>query len=1228
MRRNCEHASTIRGQLTRIVLIPSLCFLALWLVVAAVGTVEAVGLMGDVRRAAEGTEVLSQAAAELRAERRATLVHLGRSESEDTGDQIGPQLAERRESTDAALGAAVDLAERLRHSQDEEVGRSAADVAAGPAALAQTRDLVDDGAIEREEALLRYGDMIGATQSAVTALVHATEGGENLTDAVLTRELMGAHADYDTADALLAGVIAGGEMSYQETAHFTYLTASYRSRLATVAPGLHPTLQRRYEAMAEQDAWLRAEELSRQVVTRTPIVEREREDGVLAAGEPVAEWNTEVGVDAAEWDDSSADSALALGDLARHQAERTVDLAWSAALLRVSLGVAAAVLTLGGGVAAIAVVGRSSRRLTDRLVRLRSQILDRDDDLPDIVDRAQRGQRVDVQEELPPLDDIGPDEIGQVAEAFDTAQLTAVEAAVRQAEIRRGANRAYLGIAFRNQNLVQRQLRLLDEIEYNEQDPEALRRLFRLDHLATRARRYADNLIILGGGQSVRRWRQPRPLVDVLRAAIAETEDFDRVRLTSAPRVLMHGQAVADVVHLLAELVENATQFSPAGTPVDVSCAPVVGGLTVEVEDRGLGMSEHGYAAAERTLTQPPEFDVMELPDDPRLGLFVVARLAERHGVRVWLRPSSYGGTLATALLPESILEPVESPVAVSATAPGDGPGRRRAAAGSPGEPSNGPTRTPAGTGPQTPVVHGSTGPQVPVVHGSTGPQVPVHDAHAVRGGHPSGTGPQRQVDPRQVDPRRADPRSAAPRTGPQRIVVHGAEGVPGPPEPFAPPGDQPSPATGTGSQRPVTPAERGDRPGERPPSAHGTGPQRRSGPTTEGSSGGREPFAPSDDRLPTVSGTGPFPQVGPGRDGTPAGPGHGAPWGDRSAPAIRTGPQQPGGAAPEHAGQPGGPAASRTGPQPSARPGQDGYAADPRYTDGSGEAQSGVWRTGPQRSAAHDGGGTGYPGRPLSAGDHPTTDGEGDPPPSGSGHSARQDEMQALFSLAHTQASMGGAPHQTPEGSVPAERAGDIPPPPVTHSGPQTPVPHHGPAGTSGPDALSGPIGPISPTGPTAPSEPASRTALTGPHPPTDLIGTTGPIDITGTTRSARPGREPLPPVSHQSQDPDLSPDTRAPLPQRVRPAPTSPTAHTGAQPSGAWPDSGHPEYPGPSGRPERPGWPDDPQAFPDPARAGGPQVPRGPADRPGTAAWTTPPDGFGRVLAPDTPPEEHDEA
>ncbi|RKS04454.1 signal transduction histidine kinase [Nocardiopsis sp. Huas11] len=1113
MRRNRDHASTIRGQLTRIVLIPSLCFLALWLVVAAVGTVQAVQLMGDVGRAAEGTETFSRAATELRDERRDTLVHLGRSENEGAGDQAGPDLGEQRESTDAAVAEAVALAERLRDAQDDEVERSAATVAAAPEALAETRELVDDLALDREEALLRFGELIDGAESAITALVHTTDGGENLTDAVLTRELMGAHDDYATADALLAGVIAGGEMSYEETAHFTYLTASYRSTLSTVAPTLHPSLQRRYESMTGREGWRQAEDLSRQVVTRTPIVERDPEEGPPPLGEPDAQWNTQVGIGATAWDEASAASSAHLGSLALSQAERTVDLAWSAALLRVALGVAAAVATLVGGVAAISVVSRSSRRLTDRLVRLRSQILDRDDDLPDIVERAQRGQKVDVQEELPPLDDIGSDEIGQVAEAFDSAQLTAVEAAVRQAEIRRGANRAYLGIAFRNQNLVQRQLRLLDEIEYNEQDPEALRRLFRLDHLATRARRYADNLIILGGGQSVRRWRQPRPLVDVLRAAIAETEDFDRVRLTSAPRVLMHGQAVADVVHLLAELVENATQFSPAGAPVDVSCAPVVGGLTVEVEDRGLGMSEHGYAAAERTLTQPPEFDVMELPEDPRLGLFVVARLAERHGIRVWLRPSSYGGTRATALLPESLLEPVESPVPVSA-APSGG---HEASGGRPRPPA--PT-----TGPQTSVAHegaeSAGGPPRPV-HGApdvTGPQQRVgQGAEGVPAGPEAGarsngasTGPQWSVSV----------------TGPQQQVGQASEGMPAVPEPG---GHSNGQSTGpqwsvsvTGPQRGVGGGEgvrpgpaHGARPSGTPSGAPQSGPQPHVGRGADGALSGGDVLGLSGDRSVTgpqwsVSVTGPQQGLG-GGEGVRPGPAHGPRPGGVPSNSSQSGPQRPldagRGHGPEHAERAiGPPQAPVTGPQRPVVPGPDGAGAP------------------------------GDPGRAPWPGDRPGParpwNGADDPAPAGPGHSARQRDLHALVALSQAQTSRGRGARQAPEGPTHADPHGDGPPQ-AAASGPQRPMPHHGPAG----------------------------------HEPR--------------------GTAPAPVPPYQVPDPSTGP--RAPLPKRVRPSSAPPT---GAQPVVAPPGCEHPDRPYDTH-----------------------------ASRP------TPPDGFGRVLAPDTPPEARDE-
>ncbi|MFL1428477.1 MULTISPECIES: sensor histidine kinase [unclassified Nocardiopsis] len=657
MRRTRVKASTIRGQLNRIVLVPSLCFLALWLIVAAVGTVQAVRLMGAVAQAREGTEVFSAAVLELRAERRLGLVHLGRLEAGDTVDTDA--LREQRDRTDTAVAAAVGLAGQLEATRDDEVHRSAEAFIEAADTLPALRTALDDGSAVQEQILVGYARVLDDATAVTTALVHTTDGGENLTDAVLTSELLGAADEYSTADALLAGVAARGAMGYEETAHFTYLTASYRDTLSGAAPLLSATVAGHHESMAADPAWTRAEDLSRGVVTRPPVTAA---DDPAQAASP--EWNTAIDVDAADWDESSGASVALLDRVARAQADRTVDLAWSAALTQVSLGMGAAVVFLAGGALALATVGRSSRRLTDRLALLRERVMERDDDLPDIVDRAQRGDRVDAHEELPPLDEFGDDEIGQVAEAFDSAQLTAVEAAVRQAEIRRGANKAFLGIAFRNQNLVQRQLRLLDEIEYDEQDPEALGRLFRLDHLTTRARRYADNLIILGGGQSARRWRQPRPLVDVLRAAIAETEDFERVRLTSAPRLLMHGQAVADIVHLLAELIENATQFSPAGTPVDVGCGPCPEGLLVEVEDRGLGMSEHGYEQARRTLARPPEFDVMALPDDPRLGLFVVARLAERHGVRVWLEPSPYGGTRAITLIPKALLEPADAPAA------------------------------------------------------------------------------------------------------------------------------------------------------------------------------------------------------------------------------------------------------------------------------------------------------------------------------------------------------------------------------------------------------------------------------------------------------------------------------------------------------------------------------------------------------------------------------------
>ncbi|WP_017540402.1 sensor histidine kinase [Nocardiopsis halophila] len=647
---------TIRGQLARIVLIPSVCFLVLWTAMTAAGAVQAGSMAAAVGDGRAGTAAFTRLAEDLREERRLTMVRLGEQDREDQEDAAssGEPLARARTAVDRALEAAEPHAERLRSGADRDVLRGAARFdgrgEGAPEDLAALRSRVDDGAATRAGALEAYDGLLSALRTLDAALLGAASEDADGTAAGLARTLAGVREEYSRAEALLAGAIAAGGMDYQETAHFTYLTASYRDALEQAEPDLRGAALDAYTDLTSGQDWVRTERLSRGVVTRPPI---SADDAALGR----AAWNTGLEVGADEWERAAGGAGQRLSGLVRTQRAAVYDAAETAAHTRIGLSIAGAVLTLAAGAAAIIVAGRSSRRLTERLCRLRTETLAvADTRLPRIVSRVQEGARIDLGEELPQLS-YGGDEIGEVADAFNTAQRTAVGAAVKQAEIRAGANRVFLGIAYRNQALVQRQLRLLDEIEYAEEDPRTLDKLFRLDHLATRARRYADNLIILGGAPSARRWREPMALVDALRAAISETEDYQRVRLSCAPGPPLRGTAVADVVHLVAELVENATQFSPAGAPVDVTCGPAPGGLAVEVEDRGLGLTPEGYAVAERTLVQAPEYDVMALQDEPRLGLFVVARLAARHGIAVRLAPSAYGGARATVLVPSALLE-------------------------------------------------------------------------------------------------------------------------------------------------------------------------------------------------------------------------------------------------------------------------------------------------------------------------------------------------------------------------------------------------------------------------------------------------------------------------------------------------------------------------------------------------------------------------------------------
>ena len=272
--------------------------------------------------------------------------------------------------------------------------------------------------------------------------------------------------------------------------------------------------------------------------------------------------------------------------------------------------------------------------------------------LPRVVEVLRRGEKVDVEKEAPALE-FGPDEFGDVGRAFNAVQSVAVQAAIDQAALRTGINEVFVNLARRSQSLVQRQLTQLDAMERRTSDPEELERLFDIDHLATRMRRHAEDLIILSGSLPGRQWRKPVPMVDVVRGAVGEVEGYARVQILQIQQSALAGRVVADVIHLLAELIENATLFSPPHTTVQVTGEMVSSGYVVEIEDRGLGMTEADLDRYNKRLTEPPEFN---LSDTRQLGLFVVGRLAERHGIRVHLRMSPYGGTTAIALLPSSLV--------------------------------------------------------------------------------------------------------------------------------------------------------------------------------------------------------------------------------------------------------------------------------------------------------------------------------------------------------------------------------------------------------------------------------------------------------------------------------------------------------------------------------------------------------------------------------------------
>ncbi|MEU7988197.1 nitrate- and nitrite sensing domain-containing protein [Streptosporangium canum] len=440
--------------------------------------------------------------------------------------------------------------------------------------------------------------------------------------------------------ALAAGALAfGRRMTQSELRLFTQLSTKRVFLMEQGLPELEQGLRKPFTELAASRLYARFADLEERLLSGATV--------------SPTDWRAATDDLEAAYQRSVTATGVALYDRATPSAVEV----FSRAAIAGVLGLVAIVVSL-------LVSYRVGRGLTRELADLRRAATDlAETRLPRVMGKLRRGEKVDVEAEAPPLEPLGSTaEVHDVAAAFDSVQHRAVDSAVEQARLREAVAQSFRNLARRSQSLLQRQLKLLDGMQKQAEDPEALENLFRLDHLTTRMRRHAEGLVILSGGAAGRKWRSSVLMEDVLRGAAAQVEDYARVRIYPMPGTTLVGSAVADMMHLFAEIIENATVFSPPGGEVSVRGELVGRGFTIEIEDRGLGLTAEKRAAINERLASPPEFDPAETD---RLGFAVVGLLAARYGVGVTLRTSPYGGTGVVILLPESLLgdpEPVEPP--------------------------------------------------------------------------------------------------------------------------------------------------------------------------------------------------------------------------------------------------------------------------------------------------------------------------------------------------------------------------------------------------------------------------------------------------------------------------------------------------------------------------------------------------------------------------------------
>ncbi|MFF9773819.1 nitrate- and nitrite sensing domain-containing protein [Streptomyces sp. NPDC013978] len=628
---------SIRLSLILLALIPSVTLAASWGVTTAQMFSEGLRLRTQTGLSKSTGAMGTEATLALQRERALSAAYMAApGSSMDVLDQ-------QRRVTDRAVAKLASRAGAIEDAPDR-IGQRLYSVMAGSGSLEYYRDQVDNPTdITPEQILDQYTDIIDGQIHAFQALSQVDDG--DLTSQAGPLVTLEQAAELvSQGDSILTLNWPSGELDEASRRHFAQVVSARRWLVDDqLVHSVEGEVKTKIEKIIQGKDWQTLQKVEDQVLsahtTGTGDARRTRL--------PQAQ---------AEWDAAMTRLSVQYEQLIREQTGALLDRSGEEAR---ELLITAGSLSAGGLAALLVCVvmsWRITRSLSRRLTGLRTATLGlAEHRLPDVVARLDRGEKVDVDEAAAPLD-YGTDELGQVAKAFNAAQRTAVHTAVELADTRRGFQRVILGIARQSQNLVNLQLTKLDQLERQHQDPEILKGLYELDSTASQLRRYEENLVIISGERPGRSWTEPVALIDILRSAVGEVAQYQRVEVHADDEVWIAPPAVADVIHLLAELIDNATSYSPAPSPVSVRAAIVAKGLALEVEDRGLGMSEEDYAAFNAQLAVPPQFDVVALADDLRLGMFVIARLATRHGITVTLRASPYGGTTAIVLIPDEIV--------------------------------------------------------------------------------------------------------------------------------------------------------------------------------------------------------------------------------------------------------------------------------------------------------------------------------------------------------------------------------------------------------------------------------------------------------------------------------------------------------------------------------------------------------------------------------------------